>query len=144
MVEADLSGNSQHGPVIWWIRRDLRLGDNPALLRAIAAAETRGTGVVPVYIYDPLEEALGAAPKFRLGLGLEVFARSLAARGLRLILRRGEARAQLHALVAELGASAVVWQRRYEPEVIARDTEIKSSLASVGCEVISTRGGIVV
>lgn len=48
-------------PVIWWIRRDLRLRDNLALT---AALETGGP-IIPLYIHDPQDEALGAAPKFR-------------------------------------------------------------------------------
>ncbi|MCB0202040.1 MAG: deoxyribodipyrimidine photo-lyase, partial [Anaerolineae bacterium] len=34
---------------IWWIRRDLRLTDNQAL----AAAQSVGDQVVPVFIIDP-------------------------------------------------------------------------------------------
>ena len=35
--------------VIWWIRRDLRLGDNQALSTALNQAEV----VTPVFILDP-------------------------------------------------------------------------------------------
>ena len=73
-------------PVIWWIRRDLRLRDNPALQAALAM----GGPVIPLYIFDPQEEALGAAPKFRLSLGLKAFGQTLEGLGSRLILRRGK------------------------------------------------------
>ena len=34
---------------IWWIRRDLRLADNPALTAALAMADQ----VIPLFILDP-------------------------------------------------------------------------------------------
>ncbi|MBL3553670.1 deoxyribodipyrimidine photo-lyase, partial [Rhodovulum sulfidophilum] len=73
---------SDQAPVIWWVRRDLRLGDNAAL----AAAAGSGRPVVPLFIHDETVEALGAAAKWRLGEGVAAFARALGARGSRLIL----------------------------------------------------------
>ena len=82
-----------------WFRRDLRLSDHPALS---AAAQT-GRPILPVFILDDLAQALGAAPKWRLGLGLETFAQSLSHIGSRLILRRGDALTVLQNLIAETG-----------------------------------------
>ena len=120
--------SSQHSPIIVWFRRDLRLSDHPALS---AAAQT-GRPMVPVYILDPLAEALGAAPKWRLGLGLDAFSQSLEQIGSRLILRRGDALAQLRAVIAETGASEIYWSRAYDPDAIARDTNIKRKLTEDG------------
>ena len=58
-------------------------------------------------------EALGAAAKWRLGLGLARFAEALAGIGSRLILRRGAALPVLQGLIAETGAAGVLWQRQY-------------------------------
>ena len=127
--------NSQT-PVIWWIRRDLRLADNPALTAAVAGQ----VPVIPVYILDEQEAALGAAPKFRLGLGLEHFARTLESRGSRLTFRRGDAMEVLQELIAETGAGTVYWSRLYDPRAIARDTEIKETLKSAGVAAISFGG----
>ncbi|WP_417472228.1 cryptochrome/photolyase family protein [Leisingera sp.] len=123
-------------PVIWWIRRDLRLHDNPAL----KAALEHGGPVLPVYILDPQEEALGAAPKFRLGRGLEHFQQVLEGLGSRLILRRGAAAAVLEKLCAETGAKMVVWSRLYDPEAIARDSEAKQQLKAQGIDAKSFGG----
>jgi deoxyribodipyrimidine photo-lyase len=41
----------------------------------------------------------------------------------------------LERLIAETGAAAVYWNRRYEPVVIARDTAIKSALGGRGIRV---------
>ncbi len=115
-------------PIIWWVRRDLRLADNPVLDHIIQT----GRPVVPVYVLDPLERALGAAPKFRLGLGLQRFAQSLAALGVRLILRQGDALSELKKLVREVGAHGVVWSRLYTPEEIGRDRRVKENLTAAG------------
>ena len=48
--------------VLYWIRRDLRISDNPALSEAVNS----GALVIPVFIYDEWFSELGAAPKFRL------------------------------------------------------------------------------
>lgn len=123
-------------PVIIWFRRDLRLCDHPALH---AACET-GRPVIPVYILDDLAEGLGAAPKWRLGLGLERFARSLEAAGSRLILRRGDVLKVLSDLIRETGAGAVYWSRLYDPDSVARDTRVKSTLKEDGIEARSFGG----
>lgn len=123
-------------PVIWWIRRDLRLSDNPALTAAVSS----GAPVIPVYILDEQDESLGAAPKFRLGLGLEHFAQTLDACGSRLILRRGNALEVLKGILEDTGASTVYWSRLYDPEAIARDTAIKESLKSANVAVKSFGG----
>lgn len=127
---------NKHSPIIMWFRRDLRLSDHPALS---AAAQT-GRPILPVFILDDLAQALGAAPKWRLGLGLEAFAQSLSQIGSRLILRRGDALTVLQNLIAETGASGVYWTRAYDPDAIARDTRIKSTLAEQGVEAKSFAG----
>ncbi|WP_069299332.1 cryptochrome/photolyase family protein [Neptunicoccus sediminis] len=123
-------------PVLWWVRRDLRLADNPALTHAIAS----GGPVIPVFIHDDTVSGLGAAPKWRLGLGLEVFGKTLEGAGSRLILRRGDALEVLQELIEETGATAVVWSRAYDPDAIARDTDVKSALKDQGVAVESCAG----
>ena len=54
-------------PIIYWIRRDLRLDNNPALKFVIESKQP----VIPVFIKDEFVDNLGSAPKWRLGLGLE-------------------------------------------------------------------------
>lgn len=115
-------------PLLLWFRRDLRLSDLPMLDAAVAA----GRPVLPVFILDPETEAMGAAPKWRLGLGLEVFGRTLEAAGSRLILRRGPALAVLERLIAETGAAGAMWTRSYEPAAIARDAAVKAALKARG------------
>jgi deoxyribodipyrimidine photo-lyase len=122
-------------PVIWWVRRDLRLSDNPAL-RAAAA----GGPVIAAFINDESVARLGAAPKWRLGQGLAELAASLETRGSRLVLRSGAARDELARLVAETGAAGVVWNRLYDPAARERDAQIKRDLAACGVSTQSFAG----
>ena len=121
---------------IWWVRLDLRLADNPAL----NAAVQRGSAVVPVFIWSPEEEAPwqpGAASNWWLHQSLAALDAQLRAAGSRLVIRRGPTIETLRDLLKETGATAVVWNRRYEPAVIARDKSIKETLLTEGIELES-------
>jgi len=126
---------------IYWLRRDLRLGDNPALLAALEAAET----VLPVFIWSPEEEAPwapGAAARWWLHNSLDALASELGSHGTRLLLRAGPAAETLASLVAETGAEAVFWNRLYEPTLVARDTHIKARLREQGLMVESCKAAL--
>ncbi|MCU6452771.1 DNA photolyase family protein [Sphingomonas sp. A2-49] len=100
-------------PTLLWLRQDLRLHDQPALV----AAAHEGA-VIPVYILDdaaPGAWAIGGAQRWWLHHSLIAFGDSLAAKGSRLILRRGDAATCLRALMAETGATRIHAIRHYEP-----------------------------
>jgi deoxyribodipyrimidine photo-lyase len=112
-----------------WFRLDLRRRDNPAW----DAARQHGA-VVPVYIWAPEEEGAwppGAASRWWLHHSLAALARELGG----LVIRRGPSLAALRQLVRETGATAVFWNRRYEPALIARDTQVKQALLADGLRV---------
>lgn len=123
-------------PTLLWFRQDLRLQDNPAL----GAAIERGGAILPVYILDESGEGgwpLGGASRWWLHGSLAALDQALRGRGLRLILARGESGSVLRSLLAETGAGAVFWNRRYEPASIARDSAIKSELGARGIDARS-------
>ncbi|TSD84478.1 deoxyribodipyrimidine photo-lyase [Mycobacterium sp. KBS0706] len=114
-----------------WFRQDLRLDDNPALVAAIR----RGGTVIPVFILDPDGEGdwpPGGAGRWWLHHSLAALAESLAARGSRLILRQGPTAKVLDELIEETSATAVLWNRRYEPASVERDMALKSGLKQRG------------
>jgi deoxyribodipyrimidine photo-lyase len=118
---------SKSSPTLLWLRHDLRVEDHPALVAAVA----RGQGVIPVWIWSPDEEGrwpTGAATRWWLHHSLRALAARLEALGSRLIVRRGASLPELRKLIQETGASAVFWNRRYEPAAIRRDTEVKAGL----------------
>jgi deoxyribodipyrimidine photo-lyase len=109
-----------------WFRQDLRLRDNPAL----DAAVKRGA-VVPVYIWAPEEEGdwpPGAASRWWLHQSLLALDTQLRERGSRLIVAKGRALATLRELAKRTGATAVYWNRRYEPAAIEVSASIEASL----------------
>jgi deoxyribodipyrimidine photo-lyase len=123
-------------PTLLWFRRDLRLADNPAL----QAALKRKQPVIPVFIWAPDEETPwepGAANRWWLHQSLTSLAADLQAAGSKLVLRCGPACETLQRLTEETGATAVYWNRRYEPSVLARDARIKASLRTSGIEAES-------
>ncbi len=127
---------SSPAPVLLWFRKDLRLADNPAL----AAALARGGPVVPVFVLDEPGEGrwpLGGASRWWLHHSLAALDLDLRRRGSRLLLARGDSGAELRRIAKETGARAVYWNRRYEPAVRARDTELKSALLAEGVEAKS-------
>ncbi len=121
--------------MLFWFRRDLRLADHEGLTAAAAAGP-----VIPVFLLDPETEALGAAAKWRLGLGVAAFRARLRELGGDLVLRRGPALETLRALVAETGAAAVHWSRLYAPDWVARDRAVKAGLRDDGIEARSHPG----
>ncbi|WP_319824083.1 deoxyribodipyrimidine photo-lyase [Thalassovita sp.] len=123
-------------PVLLWLRRDLRLRDHWALDAAIR----RGGPVIPVFVRDSAVDRLGAAPAWRLGLGLGHFAQELENRGSRLILCSGPAAEVLADLVRETGAGAVVWTRGHDPVAVAQGRAVKQALQAQGAEAQSCGG----
>lgn len=125
---------------ILWFRNDLRLHDHPAL----SAAAKRGT-VVPVFIWAPEEEhpwAPGSATKWWLHRSLASLEQELDRIGLRLIIRLGPTLPALQSLAIKTGADAVMWSRRYEPAIIARDRQLKHALQASGLRAESFNGSL--
>jgi deoxyribodipyrimidine photo-lyase len=128
-------------PALVWFRQDLRLSDNPA----VAAAVEQRCPMIPVFIWAPEEEGAwppGAASRWWLGRSLAKLSAELENRGSRLIVRRGPTAEALGRLVAETGATAVFWNRRYEPAAVARDDGVQSRLRSRGLLADSFNGSL--
>ncbi|RMF09041.1 MAG: deoxyribodipyrimidine photo-lyase [Alphaproteobacteria bacterium] len=124
--------------IIVWLRQDLRISDNPAL----HAASQRGAAVVPLFILDEDDPwSPGAASRWWLHGSLEALNRDLRALGSRLILRRGPASPVLDCLIEETGATAVYWNRLFEPWARRRDRVIQRSLEDRGVTVLAFDGG---
>lgn len=100
-------------PQILWLRRDLRMADNPALYHAAQAGP-----VVPVYVLDDEaagDHAYGGASRWWLHHSLTSLGEAYDARGLRIILRRGDAVEELTVIAKELSAETIHANDHYEP-----------------------------
>lgn len=123
---------------ILWFRKDLRLKDNEALNWAVK----EGYEIIPFFHYNRPEESpweLGGASEWWLHHALTDFSESIASLDGNLVIGDSNLTSfeALSDLIESSGASAVFWNRRYEPEIIQRDKRIKQSLADNGIEVKS-------
>lgn len=125
-------------PVILWLRRDLRLADQPAL----AAAVESGAPVIPVFILDdetPKHRKMGGASRWWLHHSLASLDADLREIGSRLILRAGKCDNVLAALAKKTGASAIHCIRHYEPWWRNAEKAVAKALPE-GCELVCHDG----
>ena len=128
---------------IVWFRHDLRLDDNPALRTAVE----EGFTPIPVYVHAPAEEgewAPGAASQAWLHHALTALDGDLRRRGSRLVIRQGASEPVLHELIAASGATAVFWNRKYEPATQPRDAALKKALREQGLRAESFNGSLLI
>lgn len=111
---------------IVWFRRDLRVQDNPALLACLSD----GLNPVPVYIHDTNQQhwPTGAASAWWLHNSLVSLKTDLRRLGSDLLVFTGEPRTVILELIAASAASALYFNRQYEPENIIRDNNITTTL----------------
>ncbi len=112
---------------IVWFRNDLRLADNLALAEAAKEFDK----VLPLFIWWPKAQVhIGSASKVWLHHSLLSLDASLQNAGSRLFVRTGNPVKVLKEISKETGASAVFWNRSYEPAELQLEDEIKASLNS--------------
>lgn len=119
-----------------WFRDDLRTSDNPAL---VAAAEA-GDPVACVYVLDEASDGvrpLGGAARWWLHESLTQLRAQLEQLGVPFVLRRGAAAHVIPRLVEEMGATRVLWNRRYGEGERVIDASLKARLRDGGVEARS-------
>lgn len=128
--------------VLHWFRNDLRRRDNTALARGAA----RGDELVGLFVLDPalLRPSRSGAPRLRFLLDcLERLGRDLEARGIPLLLRRGEPERVVPGLVAELGAGLLGFNRDTAPAARRRDEAVRKAVERRGVEVLECKDRVV-
>lgn len=117
-----------------WLRRDLRLHDQPALQAALEDGEP----VVPAFCLDPRlirgRHASGPRTQFLLEC-LADLDESLRRRGSGLAVHHGRADKVLPKLARELDASRVFWTGDVSPFATRRDQAVRRELEALGAEV---------
>ncbi|MCI2395815.1 deoxyribodipyrimidine photo-lyase [Aliiroseovarius sediminis] len=128
---------AQASNAILLFRDDLRVSDHHALCAAVKA----GHRLTCAFIHDPdAPYPPGGARKWWLHHALAALADKLAALGGSLVLRQGATADMLADLRDETGACDVYWSRRYTPDEVEADTNLKADLTSQGCTVHSHPG----
>lgn len=137
MREMISNGSPNQQPAIVWLQSDLRVSDN----RALSAASHHGS-VIPVFIREPNgpKRPLGGARTWWLHQSLQRLGTRLGELGAPLVLLTGDPAKILPQLIADTGASAIYWNRCYDPACQARDAELEQALVGKGIEVGSFPG----
>ncbi|MFD1927261.1 cryptochrome/photolyase family protein [Sporosarcina siberiensis] len=118
---------------IVWLRRDLRIHDNPALWEA----SEQGI-VIPVFIWSKEDEQMSLssyASKWWLHHSLLSLQKKLYRMGLSLTIRQGDSLDELTTIIEETRANAVFFNESYDSSILTRDEMIRERLNSDGVEV---------
>jgi deoxyribodipyrimidine photo-lyase len=119
---------------VMWFRRDLRLGDNPALLEACES-----DGVLPLFVLDPaLWGPAGVPRRAYLAASLRALDASLRERRAGLSVVRGNPVRQVVLAAKAVGASRVHVAADYGPYGRRRDIDVQEALEEAGIELVRT------
>jgi deoxyribodipyrimidine photo-lyase len=111
-------------PALLWFRRDLRLGDHPAL-----AAAADGEDVLACFVLDPrLESSSGRRRLQFLGDSLRQLRDGLDGR---LLVTRGKPEDQIPRIAKEIDAASVHISEDFAPFGTRRDERVRAALGSV-------------
>jgi deoxyribodipyrimidine photo-lyase len=108
---------------IWWIRRDLRLTDNPTLRAALEAGD-----VIPVFILDPAFSTQSPRRQSFLHEGLATLDKDLRARNSYLVTRSGSPLEILRQLLSETHSTTIFAEEDYTPYARKRDSLVAAEL----------------
>ncbi|GAB2692194.1 cryptochrome/photolyase family protein [Thalassiella azotivora] len=120
--------------VVLWLRRDLRLGDHPALLAAAEQAD--GGRVLPLFVLDPA--LLGPAGTARTVWLLRSLRAWDASAGGALVVRSGRPQDVVAQVARELGAAAVHATADAGPYGRERDERVRAALAGDDVPLVRT------
>jgi deoxyribodipyrimidine photo-lyase len=129
-----------------WLRRDLRLQDNPALATALAqCAQVHCAFVFDTDILDALPRRDRRVEFIRESLvevdaGLRLAAGDEAAG---LIALHGPATTEITALAQALGVQAVFAAKDYEPQALQRDAQVQQALQTGGIAFVQMKDHVV-
>ena len=123
-------------PTIWWVRRDFRLADNPAL----GAAVDEGSAVLPLFVSDPaLRRTAGQGRSAWLTAAVADLDRQLrAAGGPGLSVVEGRPEDVAPQVAAAVGAASVHVSADFGPYGRRRDARVAEALARDGRELHAT------
>lgn len=123
---------------VWWVRRDLRLHDNPAL----HAARSAGGPVYAAFCLDelpannPRQRAFVIACLRKLRIDIEKH-------GATLSVVTGSPEKSLSALCSRLDARTVFVSRAYAPNEAALDAAAEASLSAGGVQLVRTHSDLI-
>lgn len=125
----------------YWVRSDMRVQDNPALLNA----SQEGLPMIAFYIYETFDGAfgeIGSASKVWLHHSLLDLKNQLSKLEIPLLIIKAEAIKIWKTLAHKTSLKGVYWNRRYDPNGLRVDTEAKAYLRQEGIGAESFVGNV--
>ena len=122
-------------PDVVWFRRDLRIGDNPTIAAAAAAASSDGSAV-PLFVLDPaVWDPASDVRRAYLSASLRALDADLG--GHLLVLHGDPVDAVVRGAMAA-GAKAVHIAADFGPYGVQRDAAVRDALAAEGIDLVVT------
>ncbi|MFV0246144.1 MAG: cryptochrome/photolyase family protein [Qingshengfaniella sp.] len=120
-------------PGLFWLTRDFRFADNPALLAAL-----RDGPLLAVFFVDRLTRAQGAASRWRLGRALAQFDAALRRRtgGQGVVVLHDEADIALPVLARRFGSRQIHQSDWPAPDMRALQDRVRRALDPAGAELV--------
>jgi deoxyribodipyrimidine photo-lyase len=113
---------------VWWIRRDMRLGDNGALQAASAVGD-----IAPLFVVDPMFQSAGLARQTYMYATLKSLDASMNAS---LVLRHGDPVTEVVSFAREIGAKSVHVAADFAPYGQRRDSAVRQACMAAGIDFV--------
>ncbi|WP_288261763.1 deoxyribodipyrimidine photo-lyase [uncultured Prochlorococcus sp.] len=122
--------------ILFWHRKDLRIFDNQALIKAFSLSNA----ITSTYILDKnySHDFNANSRAWFLGNSLRELGNNWKKMGSRLIIEEGDPILIIPQLANIINAKFVVWNKSIEPYEINRDLQIKNSLKKINIQVIES------
>jgi len=122
--------------ILFWHRKDLRIFDNQALIKAFSLSNA----ITSTYIFDKnySHDFNASSRAWFLGNSLQELGNNWKKMGSRLVMEEGDPVLIIPQLAKKIDAKFVFWNRSIEPYEINRDLQIKKNLKEQNIQVIET------
>ena len=120
--------------ILFWYRKDLRVNDNKALIKALALSKA----ITSIYIFDenyPFDFNSKSRAWF-LSESLKELNENWEKAGSRLLFQKGSPTHLIPFIAKKINAKYIFWNKPIEPYEIERDEKIKADLKNSNIEII--------
>ena len=124
----------EHPRILFWHRKDLRVKDNKALMRAFALSKA----ITSIYIFDETYpyDFNSKSRSWFLSESLKELNEKWEKAGSRLLIEKGSPIHLIPFIAKKINAKYIFWNKAIEPYEIQRDEKIKADLKNSNIEII--------
>ena len=124
----------EHPRILFWHRKDLRVKDNKALMKAFALSKA----ITSIYIFDETYpyDFNSKSRSWFLGESLKELNENWEKAGSRLLFEKGSPSHLIPLIAKKINAKYIFWNKAIEPYEIQRDEKIKADLKNSNIEFV--------